>query len=114
MISTELQEVVTKWYVHKTYGDLYENLHRDTQADINNYFDSTGNYGQVLSDNDWAALCKEWARTLKYIVNSRPDNIPTLWEAYINLSLTSAHRESAKTEPEAIFAACQWILGNKE
>ena len=57
-----------------------------------------------------AHKCKEWALKHHYKVISKPDNVPGLWEAYVNLSLTSKHGEVADTEPEAIFKACQWIL----
>ena len=38
-----------------------------------------------------AYLCKEWALKHHYKVISKPDNVPGLWEAYVNLSLTSKH-----------------------
>ena len=57
-----------------------------------------------------AHKCKEWALKHHYKVISKPDNVPGLWEAYVNLSLTSKHGEVADTEPEAIFKACEWIL----
>ena len=57
-----------------------------------------------------AHKCKEWALKHHYKVISKPDNVPGLWEAYVNLSLTSKHGEVAATEPEAIFQVCQWIL----
>lgn len=57
-----------------------------------------------------AHKCKEWALTYGYKINSKPDNIPGLWESYINISLTSRIGDVAKTEPESIFKICQYIL----
>ena len=69
-------------------------------------------YAKELNINiyELAHKCKEWALKHHYKVISKPDNVPGLWEAYVNLSLTSKHGEVADTEPEAIFKACQWIL----
>ena len=63
-----------------------------------------------INTYELAHKCKEWALKHHYKVISKPDNVPGLWEAYVNLSLTSKHGEVADTEPEAIFKACQWIL----
>lgn len=113
MISKELQEVITKWYIYKTYEDSYENLHRDIQSDVDAYFDTTGSYGQVLSNNDWAALCKEWALLKGYELHSARTDVN---EAYLELysKYLEERKFTTETVTEAIFKACQWILGNKE
>jgi len=46
-------------------------------------------------------------------INSRPDSVPTLWEAYINLNITTCHSEVDDTEPKAIIKICEWILKEK-
>lgn len=117
MINTDLQEVVVKWYVYKTYKDVYENLHKDIQADIDAYFDATGNYGQVLSNNDWAALCKEWASA-----NSNYDIVVNYTTVYVDNGYSLLNeggfyfdaKFTANTEAEAVFKACEWILENKD
>ena len=116
MISKELRQVIEDWYVLKTYGEVYENLHRDIQADIDHYFDATGQYGQVLSNNDWAALCKEWAKTKGYYLisgKSVSDGYKCFNEDF-SLHNGNPCITEYKSEPEAVFKACQWILDNKE
>jgi len=61
-----------------------------------------------------AHLCKEWAHNKRYIIKSGHDNVPTLWEAYVNLSLTVRHSEVGDTEYEAIFAIGEWILNQEK
>jgi hypothetical protein len=65
---------------------------------------------KCINNYELANMCKEWAYEQGYIINSRHDNTPALWEAYINLSLTVSHSEVANSEPEAIFKSCEWIL----
>jgi hypothetical protein len=118
MISKGLRQVIEDWYVLKTYGKVYENLHRDIQADINHYFDVTGNYGQVLSNNDWVALCKEWLNIDIKISHYKDNKYRKGWvEVTLNYDSSSVFANKgfeANTEPEAIFQACQWILDQKE
>ena len=113
MISKELRQVIEDWYVLKTYGEAYENLHRDYQADIDHYFGATEQYVQVLSDNDWAALCKEWARDNGFIIKSgttRGGFDCVTW----GYSTEKEKNFESSSEPGAIFKATQWILDNKE
>lgn len=118
MISKELRQVIEDWYVLKTYGEVYENLHRDNQADIDHHFDVTGNYGQVLSDNDWAALCKEWAfYTHKFDFEIiRIKRKKDYGKVFVRIHTIHTNECNGKEfypfdiEPEAIFKACQWIL----
>ena len=75
------------------------------------WFDCIGEIREhSINIYELAHKCKEWALKHPYKVISKPDNVPGLWEAYVNLSLTSKHGEVADTEPEAIFKACEWIL----
>ena len=57
--------------------------------------------------------CKVWAHSKGYIINSRHDNTPNLWEAYININLLLSHSAIESTEYEAVINLCEWILQNK-
>lgn len=119
MISKELQQTIEDWYVLKTYGEVYENLHRDIQADIDHHFDATGQYGQVLSNNDWAALCKEWANDNGYFIHIRNDHRigRTKYTAEAGTDLSSVFGVEGfygEDEVDVTFRACQWILDNKD
>lgn len=57
--------------------------------------------------------CKKWALTHGYKINSIPDNLIGIYEAYINLDGTTSHSETSNTEEYAIFKLCQWLLDNK-
>ena len=67
----------------------------------------------VINIYELMYLCKEWALSKRYKINSRPDSVPTLWEAYINLNITTCHSEVDDTEPKAIIKICEWILKEK-
>ena len=112
MISKELLSVVLGIpLAHIRYNDT-TNLYKIFKEDLFNWSD--GSYGRwsnlEVNIYELAHKCKEWALKHHYKVISKPDNVPGLWEAYVNLSLTSKHGEVAESEPEAIFKACQWIL----
>ena len=115
IISKELLSEVLNLNMWKTetltisteYNKLYYN--GITLGDYGYY-----EYTEHINIHELAHKCKEWALKQEYKVNSRPDNVPTLWEAYINLNITTAHTEVAATEPEAIFKACEWILQQKD
>ena len=67
--------------------------------------------------------CKEWATEKKYTILTE-DMHPNGYFAYVlsnkesieNYGYLKAIKDIPhnKTEPEAIFAACQWILDNKD
>ena len=108
MISKELLKNVL-------YGENIDNISiisNDITFEYSHYVNGVFQYRRKTDINiyELAHKCKEWALKHHYKVISKPDNVPGLWEAYVNLSLTSKHGEVADTEPEAIFKACQWIL----
>ena len=108
MISKELLKNVL-------YGENIDNISiisNDITFEYSHYVNGVFQYRRKTDINiyELAHKCKEWASTHNYSVISKPDNVPGLWEAYVNLSLTSKHGEVAESEPEAIFKACQWIL----
>ena len=111
--SKELQQTIIEWYTLKAYGDKYENLHRDTQADIDHYFDASGEYGQVLSDNDWGALCKEWAwDSHRYKLKSGIyiGKRGHLKENEYSCTDYEEVAETADSEPGAVYLASEWIF----
>lgn len=74
-------------------------------------------YDELVDDIDWirsvnihelAHKCKEWARVnRRYRIYSESAGVAYLMEI-------EEIQHYAKTEPEAIFKACQWILENKQ
>lgn len=102
MISNELLSVVL---------GLHCGIKSIKNSEVIYWFDCIGEIREYsINIYELAHKCKEWALKHHYKVISKPDNVPGLWKAYVNLSLTSKHGEVADTEPEAIFKACQWIL----
>jgi hypothetical protein len=89
-------------------------------------------YGKSISGNEYqtiervfinkyelAAKCKEWARHNEFWINSwltmdkREANNGGCESGHTHKDINSGII-FCKTEPEAIFKACQWILENKE
>ena len=89
--------------------------------------------GYLLDNNQWyfiniyelAHKCKEWATENKYTILTE-DMHPNGYFAYVlsnkesieNYGYLCEHKvikdiPHNKTEPEAIFAACQWIIDNR-
>jgi len=74
--------------------------------------------GEVLACHinicELAHKCKEWARTNNYNLDSGVHGMnKELWFCFAEYSLPDNINETCKyehTEPEAIFAACEWIL----
>ena len=71
-----------------------------------------------LNIYELANKCKEWAFKEGYTLSSGTNNLSTL-NRYSSLCEPIGDsieyiEEFAETEPEAIFAACQWILDNKD
>ena len=59
-----------------------------------------------------AYMCKVWAKSQKLFILSLPSPNEGLEGYWANLT-NNTHRAFAATEPEAIFAACQWIIDNR-
>lgn len=112
MISKELLSVVLDIPLQHIRYNGTTNHYKIFKENLFNW--NSGDYGRwsnlEINIYELAHKCKEWALKHHYKVISKPDNVPGLWEAYVNLSLTSKHGEVADTEPEAIFKACEWIL----
>jgi len=77
----------------------------------NTLFYTTENYTNKINIYELAHKCKEWALDKGYIIESytffddRSEN-----KGYARIG---KYRFPLKTEVEAIFKACQWILKNK-
>jgi len=67
---------------------------------------------KFINIHELAYECKKWAHSNKILIYSRHDNVPNLWQAYINLNITTIHTELGNNEPEAIFKITKWILKN--
>ena len=104
----ELMMEIRSNYVERKYDSKEENLHRDIQRDIDDYwFD--------LSEYDLAHLCKEWAWKYKFIINSSvttSNDWCTTTYLYNKTKVMKTNYTWENTEPEAVFKACQWILDN--
>ena len=76
----------------------------------------------LLNLYELAHRCKEWAFSEGYEVSTSCDNIDSLDEEvapsgkplYYSSYVNSEHIVRKGTEPEAIFAACQYILDELE
>jgi hypothetical protein len=69
---------------------------------------------QKINIYELAHKCKEWASSYGFSCMSRPRfSSGWLCELMSDYGVEDEQFE-AKTEPEAIFQACQWILENKE
>ena len=77
---------------------------------------------EIINIYELASKCKEWATENKYTIlteNMHPNGyfayVLSNKESIENYGYLKAIKDIPhnKTEPEAIFAACQWILENK-
>jgi hypothetical protein len=83
------------------------------------YIEKVGSklYYRYINIYELQNKCKEWANSVGWDVESSTsnlgDNIPYAIPTYIdNWCIHNSH--AAKSEPEAVFLACQWILENKD
>ena len=96
---------------------LYNYYNDDIDAKIEKnkvfYFSKNTMDYEYINIHELAHKCKEWALTRGFWIES---NIAanTLGYAYLGV-FNHEEKETfkGKTEPEAIFKACQWILENK-
>lgn len=60
--------------------------------------------------------CKEWAFSQNYILQVRSADTLSCVDILDNKCVNNPFKKqtSCKTEPEAVFNACQWILDNKD
>ena len=62
--------------------------------------------------------CKEFASICKYAICAEMhysnSNVVKLLEMHTNKGWFEPFKKTFKTEPEAIFKACKWILDNKD
>lgn len=65
-----------------------------------------------INIHELAHKCKEWAHLKGFMVQSYPYN--DIYRADLLKSIDVDEVFKRNTEPEAIFAACQWVLDNKE
>ena len=75
------------------------------------------NYTSITTENvyELANMCKEWAYQQEYEVASAKDSKNSYYcETYCFLGGIYVPRVVEKTEPEAIFKSCEFILENRE
>lgn len=107
MVSKKLLSEVLNDKVEEIYG--LGGYHSNEVQYVSKYVDNTC----VINIYELAHKCKEWAISKGYIT----DSIRNLKEYVVCLSgdrKESSDDFRAKTEPEAIFKATQWILDNKD
>lgn len=78
----------------------------------------------TINIHELAHKCKEWARAETYFINSGWSEISNGWDVHmmkgefrLNKCIAECsinYRNIAQSEPEAIFAACEWILENQK
>lgn len=76
--------------------------------------DGSGVAYREINIHELANKCKEWALQQGHILSSWETNPNSGVEAYCRSSNVDRFPFQSTTEPEAIFKACNWILGNKE
>ena len=124
MISKELLSEILKEYKfpfsyeYNTYNDDTKKIYFYVNSELKIDFFSINIY-------ELAHKCKEWATENKYTILTE-DMHPNGYFAYVlsnkesieNYGYLCEHKvikdiPHNKTEPEAIFAACQWVLDNR-
>ena len=124
MISKELLSEILKEYKfpfsyeYSTYNDYTKKIYFYVNSELKIDFFSINIY-------ELAHKCKEWATENKYTILTE-DMHPNGYFAYVlsnkesieNYGYLCEHKvikdiPHNKTEPEAIFAACQWIIDNR-
>ena len=116
MISKELlSEVLGIPLQHIRYNDT-TNLYEIFKEDLFNWSD--GSYGRwsnlEVNIYELAHKCKTWAHSNGYWLSVRlyePNGFNIVVFSHIHSQLQKDLKEiNDKTEPEAVFKACQWIL----
>lgn len=117
MITKELLSEVLGLKVWKV---LDENMGTLRYCIYPNKGDEPSEYMFPINIHELAHKCKEWAIKESYDILSGGLEAG-LYSCYIDysdkrytLQMNPLHHEFANTEPEAVFAACEWILKTKE
>lgn len=58
-------------------------------------------------------MCKEWAY-INYGIDIRTSRRTFGFVAKLGIGKNTKGQQTADTEPEVVFQACQWILENKD
>jgi len=114
MITKELlSEVLTN-----TYGENFQIYEFEEAFTFEGYhftYDYSDNNIEKDSINiyELAHKCKEWAFN-NYGIDIKTSRRTFGFVAKLGIGTHTNGQQTADTEPEAIFKACQWILDNKE
>ena len=81
----------------------------------NKVFKDALNVRNPINIHELAHMCKEWAYSREYLIDSRvtQSGACRLFTSPISEKKDVERVFTAKTEPEAIFKACEWILDNQ-
>ena len=107
--------------------ELLTGMRKDEYTILDIDYDSEDSkIGYLLSNNQWyfinihelAHKCKQWAYdNFKYrLISGRSIGSDDKYVYFCTIYLTNSEHYgiAAKTEPEVIFQACEWILKQKE
>ncbi len=114
--SNKLLATVKDWYVLSKYEELLEDLHRDIQADIRDYWDGN-DYSNGLSNADLMVLMKDWAYDKGYFLQSGTKHTASKYKYGCTITshkhkVAIYNTRQAHTEFETIVVSCEWILSN--
>lgn len=112
-----MQYNISKELLSKVLGIRVDSFYSHVSSGMLGYFCNNDQFQEEINIYELAHKCKEWATSQGFI-------ILTYGEAYYNVDVhyhsnkskfgNLAFSADAKTEPEAIFKACKWILDNKD
>lgn len=126
MISKELLSEVlgvtlqTSTDFETSYSPVWNNLELHLCGTELSYVKTPSTKGKnpikrYINIHELSNKCKEWAlKEELYILASFQLNTKAICEIQPFEDVENRIKCYAKTEPEAVFAACQWVLDNKE
>lgn len=111
--------MISKELLSEVLGNKVESIRLVEKYDgriggrVNDLHITFEDYVENINIYEIAYRCKEWAILKGYELHSAWTDVN---EAYLELysKYLEERKFTTETETEAIFKACQWILGNKE
>ena len=112
IISKELLSEVLGVKISSKYGVIGKDVKDNRFYYLLEGYKHIHSDAQEINIHELAYKCKEWAWEQGYVINSHyaKDDCYARANNMVEFSIESKE----KTEPEAVFKACQWILENKD